>query len=143
MIQKKKSYGHQLGPMTHLLNMFHSANAPQSAELCKNPYYFHFLGRKRGQIGKNSKKGCCGHKLQTMTHFFTNRKFDPLLYLQPKMLDTHLCSFFFVLIIKKGYRQQLGPMTHFFTNQNLTHFHIYGTNLCSKIFKAPSACPNS
>ena len=91
---------------------------PQSAELCKKTHYFyHFLGKKRGQIGKNSKKGCCRHKLQTMTHFFTNQKFDLLLYLRGKMLDTHLHSFFFALIIKKDYRQQLGPMTHFFTKK--------------------------
>ena len=78
-----------------------------------------------------------------MTHFFTDRKFDPLFSIWSKLLGTHLRSFFVTLIIKKGYGQQLGPMTHFFTKKKLTHFHIYRTNLCPKIFKAPSACPNS
>ena len=47
------------------------------AQVGENPIFIIF-GEKRGQIGKNSKKGCCGHQLGTMTHFETTQKFDLL-----------------------------------------------------------------
>ena len=79
--------------------MFHSANVPSKSRIVqKNPYFLSlFGGKKEIKLGKIKKKGCCSHKLQTMTHFFTNQLFDPLSYPQPKMLDTHLHSFFFSL----------------------------------------------
>ena len=52
---------------------------------------------KRGQIGKKSKKSCCGHQLRTMTYFSKYHTFDPLLYLGCQMLRTH---FFFTFSAK-------------------------------------------
>ena len=49
---------------------------------------------KRGQIGKKSKKSCCGHQLQTMTYFSKYHTFDSLLYLGCQMLWTHFFNTF-------------------------------------------------
>ena len=90
--------------------------------MCKKPLFLSLFLEKRGQIGKKSKKSCCGHQLRTMTYFSKYHTFDPLLYLGCQMLRTH---FFFTfsaknrsnnkIFGKKTYGHQLGPMTHFLT----------------------------
>ena len=90
--------------------------------MCKKPLFLSLFLGKRGQIGKKSKKNCCGHQLRTMTYFSKYHTFDPLLYLGCQMLRT----LFFLLFLgktgqitrylgKKTYGHQLGPMTHFLT----------------------------
>ena len=125
MTHKKKTYGHQLGPMTHFLSTPKFDLLLYIGEKCaKNPIFITlslFL-EKRGQIGKKSKKSWCGHQLRTMVYFPKYHTFDPLLYLGCLMLRTH---FFFVFLGKTGqitryfekktYGHQLGPMTHFLT----------------------------
>ena len=109
--------------MTHFLTTPKFDLLLYIGEKCaKNPYFYHFFWKKRGQIGKKSKKSCCGHQLWTMTYFSKYHTFDPLLYLGRQMLWTH----FFLLFLgktgqitryleKKTYRHELGPMTHFLT----------------------------
>ena len=97
MTRKKKTYGHQLGPMTLFLTTPKFDLLLYIGEKCaKNPYFYHFFW-KRGQIGKKSKKSCCGHQLCTMTYFSKYHTFDPLLYLGCQMLRTH---FFFTFSAK-------------------------------------------
>ena len=38
-------------------------------EMCKKPLFLSLFLEKRVQIGKKSKKNCCGHQLWTMTYF--------------------------------------------------------------------------
>ena len=59
----------------------------------KNPIFITFSGRKRSNW-KKSKKNCCGHQLWTMTYFYKNHTFDPLLYLGCQMLRTHFFKTF-------------------------------------------------
>ena len=65
--------------------------------MCKKPLFLSLFLEKRGQIGKKSKKSCCGHQLRTMTYFSKYHTFDPLLYLGCQMLWTH---FFFTFSAK-------------------------------------------
>ena len=51
---------------------------PQSAQMWGKNLFLSIFEEKRGQIGKKSKKGCCGHQLGPLTHFATTKKFDPL-----------------------------------------------------------------
>ena len=60
--------------------------------MCKKPLFLSLFLEKRGQIGKKSRKSCCGYQLWTMTYFSKYHTFDPLLYLGCQMLWTH---FFF------------------------------------------------
>ena len=119
---KNKTYGHQLGPMTHFLTTPKFDLLLYIGEKCAKTLFLSLFLEKRGQIGKKSKKSCCGHQLRTMTYFSKYHTFDPLLYLGCKMLRTH----FFLLFLqktgqitryleKKTYGHQLGPMTHFLT----------------------------
>ena len=122
MTHKKKTYGHQLGPMTHFLTTPKFGLLLYIGEKCgKNPIFITFCGKKRSNW-KEIKKNCCGHQLRTMTYFSKYHTFDPLLYLGCQMLWT---LFFFTFSAKTGqitrylgkktYGHQLGPMTHFLT----------------------------
>ena len=62
--------------------------------MCKKPLFLSLFLEKRGQIGKKSKKNCCGHQLWTMTYFSKYHTFDPLLYLGCQMLWTHFFKIF-------------------------------------------------
>ena len=73
--------------------MFHSANVPSKYTNEGKPLFLSFLGGKRGQIGKKSKKGCYGHQLGPMTHFVTTQKFDPVSYFRCTHLLTHFQCF--------------------------------------------------
>ena len=123
--------------MTHKTNLWASARTHDPffdnpkiwptfiyrGEMWKKTLFLSLFVEKRGQIGKKSKKNCCGHQLRTMTYFSTYHTFDPLLYLGCQMLQT---LFFFTFsaktvqitryLGKKTYGHQLGPMTHFLTN---------------------------
>ena len=103
-------------------------------EMCKKTLFLSLFLEKRGQIGKKSKKSWCGHQLQAMPYFSKYHTFDPLLYLGCQMLRTH---FFFTfsgknrsnnkIFVKKTYRHQLQPMTHFFKKHKfdlLSYFSI-------------------
>ena len=97
MTYKKKTYGHQLGPMTHFLTTPKFDLLLYIGEKCvKNPYFYHFFWKKEVKLEKNQ-KSCCGHQLRTMTYFSTYHTFDPLLYLGCQMLRTH---FFFTFSVK-------------------------------------------
>ena len=78
--------------------------------MCKKPLFLSLFLEKRGQIGKKSKKSCCGHQLQTMTYFSKYHTFDPLLYLGCQMLRTH----FFLLFLQKT-----GQITRYLEKKNL------------------------
>ena len=122
MTHQKKTYGHQLGPMTHFLTATKfDLLLYMGRNVQKNPIFITFSGKKRSNW-KKIKKSCCGHQLWTMTYFSKYHTFDPLLYLGCQMLRTH---FFFTfsakkrsnnkIFGKKTYGHQLGPMTHFLT----------------------------
>ena len=78
--------------------------------MCKKTLFLSLFLEKRGQIGKKSKKSCCGHQLRTMTFFSKYHTFDPLLYLGCQMLRTH----FFLLFLRKT-----GQITRYFKKKNL------------------------
>ena len=77
----------------------------------KKPIFIIFFREKRGQIGKNFKKGCYGHQLGPMTHFLTRQKFDPLLYFLGLQLSYTFAKLPVHALIndpkKKCYRHQL------------------------------------
>ena len=115
---------------------------PQSAELCKKTLFISVFGEKRGQIGKNSIKAVAGINCRTWPFFLQTKNLTHFYIFEVKCV-IHICIAFFCSNSSK--RLQTATRTHepLFHKKNLTHFHIYGTNLCPKIFKAPSACPNS
>ena len=123
MTHKKKTYGHQLGPMTHFWqsqNLTYFYIRGRNVE--KNPYFFHFFWEKEVKLGKNTKKAVAGincgpwpifPNITHLTHF----------YIWGVKCSGH---FFFILFLgetgqitryleKKTYGHQLGPMTHFLT----------------------------
>ena len=100
--------------------------------MCKKPLFLSLFLEKRGQIGKKSKKSCCGHQLWTMTYFFKYHTFDPLLYLGCQMLRTH---FFFTfsgknrsnnkIFGKKNLRVSTRSHDSFFDNPKIWPTFIY------------------
>ena len=78
--------------------------------MCKKNLFLSLFLKKRGQIGKKSKKSCCRHQLRTMAYFSKYHTFDPLLYLGVK------CSghFFFLLFLRKT-----GQITRYLEKKNL------------------------
>ena len=62
MTHKKKTYGHQLGPMTHFLTTPKFGLLLYIGEKCgKNPYFYHFLWEKEVKLERNQKKiALCG-----------------------------------------------------------------------------------
>ena len=57
MTHKKKTYGHQLGPMTHFLTTPKFDLLLYIGEKCaKNPYFYHFFWEKEVKLEKNQKK---------------------------------------------------------------------------------------
>ena len=123
MTHKKKTYGHQLGPMTHFWQPQNLTYFIYGGEMWKKPLFLSLFLGKRGQIGKKFKKSWCGHQLRTMAYFSKYHTFDPLLYLGSQMLRTHFFYNFFgknrsnnkIFGKKETYGHQLGPMTHFLT----------------------------
>ena len=99
--------------------------------MCQKTLFLSLFLEKRGQIGKKSKKSCCGHQLRTMTYFSKYHTFDPLLYLGCQMLPD---TFFFTfsaknrsnnkIFGKKTYGHQLGPWP-IFDNPKIWPTFIY------------------
>ena len=83
---EKKTYGHQLGPMTHFF-MNHKF------DLLSYISIINFLNLPVHALIHDLQKKTYGHQLGPMTHFLTTPKFDPLLYIGEKCLHTHLQSF--------------------------------------------------
>ena len=123
MTHKKKTYGHQLGPMTHFLTTPKIDLLLYIGEKCaKKPYFYHFFWEKEVKLERNKKKTVAGincrpwpifPKITHFTHF----------YIWGAKCSGH---FFFLLFLgktgqitryleKKTYGHQLGPMTHFLT----------------------------
>ena len=127
MTHKKKPYGHQLGPMTHFLTIPKFGLLLYIGEKCgKKPLFLSLFVGKRGQIGKKSKKNCCGHQLQTMTYFSKYHTFDPLLYLGCQMLWTLFFKNFFCenrsnnkIFGKKNLRASTRTHDPFFDNSEI------------------------
>ena len=125
MTHKKKTYGHQLGPMTHFLTTPKFDLLLYIGEKCaKKPYFYHFFWKKEVKLERNKKKNCCGHQLRTMTYFSKYHTFDPLLYLGCQMLWTHFFFYFFCenrsnhkIFGKKYLRASTRTHDPFFDNQ--------------------------
>ena len=108
----KKTYGHQLGPMTHFLTtpkiwptFIYRGEVPAHT-FAKLPVC---------ALINDLKKNWYRHQLQPMTHFFTNHKFDLLSYIYIiNFLNLPVHALIHDLQ-KKTYGHQLGPMTHFLT----------------------------
>ena len=61
MTHKKKTYGHQLGPMTHFLTTPKFDLLLYIREKCvKKPYFYHFFWKKEVKLEKNQKKAVAG-----------------------------------------------------------------------------------
>ena len=59
--KKKKTYGHQLGPMTHFLTTPKFDLLLYIGEKCaKNPYFYHFFWKKEVKLEKNQEKAGAG-----------------------------------------------------------------------------------
>ena len=117
----KKTYGHQLGPMTHFLTTLK----------------FDLLFIYRGEVPAHTFA-----KLSVRALITDLKKFDPKKVIsvksprlamwptslsRPKYFGTSPKLPVHALIhdpSKKTYGHQLGPMTHFLTTQNLTYFYI-------------------
>ena len=57
MTHKKKTYGHQLGPMTHFLTTPKFDLLLYIGEKCaKKPYFYHFFWKKEVKLERNQKK---------------------------------------------------------------------------------------
>ena len=98
----------------------------------KKPLFLSLFVGKRGQIGKKSKKNCCGHQLRTMTYFSTYHTFDPLLYLGCQMLQTLFFFYFFCenssnnkIFGKKNLRASTRTHDPFFDNSEIWPTFIY------------------
>ena len=61
MTHKKKTYGHQLGPMTHFLTTPKFDLLLYIGEKCaKKPYFYHFFWKKEVKLEKNQKRTVAG-----------------------------------------------------------------------------------
>ena len=82
----KKTYRHQLQPMTHFLTN-------QKFDLLSYIYIINFLNLPVRALIHDLQKKTYGHQLGPMTHFLRTLKFDLLLYIGEKCLRTHLQNF--------------------------------------------------
>ena len=113
----------------------------------KKTYFYHFFWKKRGQIGKISKKSWCGYQRWTMAYFSKYLTFDPLLFLGCQMLRTH---FFFTFSGKNRSNNKIfgkknlwaSTRSHdpFFDKPKIWPTFIY---LYHQFFKSSCACSNS
>ena len=133
MTHKKKTYGHQLGPMTHFLTTPKFDLLLYIGEKCaKNPYFYHFFWKKEVKLGKNQKKAGAGincgpcaifPSITHLTHF----------YIWGVKCSGH--TFFFThsgknrsnnkIFVKKNLQTSTTTHDTFFSKStNLTYFHI-------------------
>ena len=80
MTHKKKTYGHQPGPMTHFLTTPKFDLLLYIGEKCaKNPYFYHFFWEKEVKVEKNQRKAGAGINCEPwpifpnithLTHFY-------------------------------------------------------------------------
>ena len=116
-------------------------------EMCKKPLFLSLFLEKRGQIGKKSKKNCCGHQLRTMTYFSKYHTFEPLLYLGCQMLRTDFfCTFSGKsrsnnkIFGKKNLQASTTTHDPFSDNPKIWPTFIY---LYHQFFKSSCTCSNS
>ena len=115
--------------------------------MCKKTLFLSLFLGKRGQIGKKSKKSCCGHQLRTMTYFFKYHTFDPLLYLGCQMLWTHFFNTFSgrnrsnnKIFGKKNLRASTRSHDPFFDNPKIWPTFIYRGEVPAHTFAKLPVC---
>ena len=135
---QKKTYGHQLGPMTHFLTTSKFDLLLYIGEkMWKKTLFLSLFLEKEVKLGKNQKKAGAGincgpwpifPNITHLTHF----------YIWGVKCSGHIFFFTFSgknrsnnkIFVKKTYRHQLQPMTHFLTNQKFDLLsYIYIINL--------------
>ena len=91
----------------------------------KKTYFYHFLEKKEVKLGKIQKKAVCGHQLRTHDPFLRqNKNLTHFNISEVRAFGNTFAKPAVRVLIndppKKSYGHQLGPMTCFLTNQNLT-----------------------
>ena len=148
MTHKKKTYGHQLGPMTHFLTTPKFDLLLYIGEKCaKNPYFYNFFWKKEVKLGKNQKKAVAGincgpwpifPNITHLTHF----------YIWGVKCSGHIFFFTFSgknrsnnkIFGKKNLQASTRSHDPFFDNPKIWPTFIY---LYHQFFKSSCACSNS
>ena len=90
---KKAGAGINCRPWSIFPNITHLTHFDIWGVKCSGHIFFLLFLGKTGQITRYLGKKTYGHQLGPMTHFLTTPKFDLLLYIGEKCLQTHLQSF--------------------------------------------------
>ena len=127
-IKKKAGAGINCGPWPIFPNITHLTHFYIRGVKCFGHIFFKLFLQKTGQITRYLGKKTYGHQLGPMAHFLMTPKFDLLLYIGEKCLDTHLQSFLCasqLMTPKKNDTDiNYNPCSIFWWTTNLTYFHI-------------------